>query len=581
MIDAAFSDSAHREAFSRDGYVRAPLLERGEVEALLDVYRSHPSGMESGFYTTLWSADRSYRRRVHEAVTAILRPHLQRYLDGGRLILTQFAVKQAGQHESNQCPLHQDWSFVDELRHRPISIWCPLVDVTMDHGPLAVVPGSHRILDTPRANFPLTENFQPLSPLFDLFQRKYTRELCLSAGECLFYDGALVHGSRPNHTTEDRVVVVAVVIPKDAQLRHFWRSAADSVEVFNVDEEFFLGDVRVGHRPDGKPAEVWPSALPATPVTEQDYLRAVGAAAIGNGTSSEHDSPPTPSRCQSGRIGDQAMIFHDSALEAEFRRQGYVIVPFLSEDTVAQLLRFFEETRTPAVAGFHGTMYHNDADYRRQIDTGIRPLISSAIAQWMRDYRPCCCNFMVKEAGDVASELPLHQDWSFVREPEEIAVHVWSPLVDVDHENGNLAVVPGSHHLSDPIRAFADDCPFREQFDQIRKTYLVELPMKAGHAVLFDGRLVHSSPPNQSNARRVCVQAITIPATSTLHHCWRVSPTQVEMYQVTDDFFFDYVLHQPPRGGKSLGRIDYAPRQLGGEQIQKLDEYRVATSVPA
>lgn len=576
MIPADFLDAAHREAFDRVGYVRAPLLEPADVAALLDVYRSFPSGMQSGFYTTLWSQDRAYRRSVHEAVTAVLRPRLSRYLADGRLILTQFAVKQAGQPESNECPLHQDWSFVDESHHRPVSIWCPLVDLTMDHGPLAVVPGSHRILDVLRANFALDQNYQPLSHLFDRFREKYLEEFCLSAGECLFYDGALVHGSRPNRTAEDRVVVVAVVIPKEAQLRHFWRSHPNAVEVFNVDEEFFLSDVSVGQRPSGEPADIWSSALPASPVTEEDYLRAIEVDNVRGSAPSPTRSDPTPAE-PSLREGATSMIFRDARIDEQFRRLGYVVVPFLSEPDIARLLAYFESSQTPAVAGFHGTMYHNDADYRRTIDAGIRPTVASAIDTWLRDYRPCCCNFMVKEPGDESSELPLHQDWSFVREPDERAVHVWCPLVDVDHENGNLAVVPGSHHLSDTLRAFADDCPFREQFDVIRERYLVELPMKAGQAVLFDGRLVHSSPPNHGSQRRISVQAITIPSAATLHHCWRVSPTQIEMYEVGDDFFFEYVLHQPPKGGKSLGRINYVPRQLTADEVAALEEFRAPT----
>jgi hypothetical protein len=263
-------------------------------------------------------------------------------------------------------------------------------------------------------------------------------------------------------------------------------------------------------------------------------------------------------------------IFSDEKTDEAFRRYGYVVRPLMTADEVGRMLAFFEETSTPALAGFHGTMYHGDAEYRRRIDAVLRPTVQEAILRVLVDYRPCTCNFMVKEPVDEGSELPLHQDWSFVREPEERSVHVWCPLVDVDHENGNLAVVPGSHHLSDPIRAFADDCPFREQFDRIREKYLLELPMKAGEAVFFDGRLVHSSPPNRSGRRRITMQAITVPKESTLHHGWRISPTQVELFQVDDEFFFDYVLHQPPKGAPSAGVVDYTVRQLTAEEVDSL-----------
>ena len=267
-------------------------------------------------------------------------------------------------------------------------------------------------------------------------------------------------------------------------------------------------------------------------------------------------------------------IFADPALEQLFRHQGYVVVPLLDQETVASLLAYFDETQTPNIGGFHGTMYHADRDYRVRLDGVIKKALEPMVARVLLNYRPFLCNFMVKEPGEASSEMPLHQDWSFVREPEESSVHIWCPLVDVNHENGCLAVVPGTHHLSDTIRAFADDCPFREQFPMIRENYLRELPMKAGEAVLFDGRLVHSSPPNVSSRRRVIAQAIGIPKDSLIYHSWRVSPTEVETYEVPEAFFFDYVLHQQPQNVQLSSRVNYTPRQLTAEEVAELAQYQ-------
>lgn len=266
-------------------------------------------------------------------------------------------------------------------------------------------------------------------------------------------------------------------------------------------------------------------------------------------------------------------IFFDPELERQFRKFGYVVVPLLDAARVDRLFDFFHETQTPNIGGFHGTMYHNDRDYRIRVDEVMRPTLDEAIAPILVDYRTCMCNYMIKEPGEDASEMPLHQDWSFVHEPREVAAHIWCPLVDVDHQNGCLAVVPGSHHFSDPVRAFADDIPFREQLPTIREKFVLEIPMKRGWAVLFDGRLVHSSPANRSPNRRVTAQAIGVPRSATLYHSWRISPTQVETYEITDEFFFDYVLHQPPKNVKSHAVLDYVPKQLTADEVAKLEEY--------
>jgi hypothetical protein len=237
------------------------------------------------------------------------------------------------------------------------------------------------------------------------------------------------------------------------------------------------------------------------------------------------------------------------------------------------LLDFFHASSTPNIGGFHGTIYHADPEYRRRLHFRIKQEIQANLDRWLIDYRVCNCNFMTKEPGDATSEMPLHQDWSFVHEPELASVHIWCPLVDVDHQNGCLAVVPGSHHLSDTVRAFADDCPFREQYPLIRERFVVELPMKAGEAVFFDGRLIHSSPPNVSSNRRVTAQAIGIPNESAIYHWWRISPDKVQAYEIDEEFFFHYILHQPPKNAKLVGTVDYAPKQLSAEVVATLQEY--------
>ncbi len=98
--------------------------------------------------------------------------------------------------------------------------------------------------------------------------------------------------------------------------------------------------------------------------------------------------------------------------------------------------------------------------------------------------------------------------------------------------------------------------------------------MKAGEAVLFDGRLVHSSPPNMSSSRRITAQAIGIPNESPIYHSWRSSPTQVETFVVPDAFFLDYVLHQRPQGVEPTEVIEYVPRQLTAEELSALDKYQ-------
>lgn len=265
--------------------------------------------------------------------------------------------------------------------------------------------------------------------------------------------------------------------------------------------------------------------------------------------------------------------FVSDAHERDFDRVGYVIVPFLDAADVRALLDFYESRAITPVGGFHGSMYHNDLDYRHAVCHAVKNKLQERIEPYLIDHHVCLSNFMVKEPEDPTSEMPLHQDWSFVDEPEYRSVHVWAPIVDVDERNGCLAIVPGSQHLSDPVRAFADDTPFREGFPYLRERYLKELPMKAGQAILYDGRLVHGSRPNTTTERRLVAQGIAVPREATLSFSFRVSPTQVELFAVNDQFYLDYVLGERPRNVPSLGVVDYAARQLTTAELDTLASY--------
>lgn len=251
LVRRGFRDTALEEQYHREGYLRVPFLEPGELQAIRSLFDEAKSGCATGFYSTLWSGDIEYRRRVHEEVQRVLARPIGELLMDYRMCLANFAVKHPGQPDS-KVPVHQDWTFVDESRYFAVAIWCPLVDVDSTNGCLAVVPRSHRITDKIRANHPNEVNYSPFCGIYGRLEQAYLRELPMRAGEAVIYNQGLLHGSKVNRSDSPRAAVVAAYLPREAQLRHYYQTSELSVDVYDVADDFYWKDVRLGLPPEGQ-----------------------------------------------------------------------------------------------------------------------------------------------------------------------------------------------------------------------------------------------------------------------------------------------------------------------------------------
>jgi Tfp pilus assembly protein PilZ len=75
----------------------------------------------------------------------------------------------------------------------------------------------------------------------------------MKAGEALFFDDRLIHGSLHNPTAEDRIAMISGMIPREADfimyLNHDGLQWPD-MELFEVDEDILL-KLEIGKRPEG------------------------------------------------------------------------------------------------------------------------------------------------------------------------------------------------------------------------------------------------------------------------------------------------------------------------------------------
>ena len=278
-------------------------------------------------------------------------------------------------------------------------------------------------------------------------------------------------------------------------------------------------------------------------------------------------------------------VFIDSKLEAAFQREGYVRLPFLSQEEVQELRTLFfeglgesggqikpEDTGLDAdfEINYDFTFIDKNPDYKRKVFDQISSKFKPHMDRILADYKPMIANFIRKKLE--TGEVPLHQNWSFADERKCCTVSIWCPLVDSTVENGTLQVVPGSHKRFGEVRGPMIPWELEGIKNEIIEKYLIPLETKAGDCVILDDSIVHYSAINHSNELRLAIQLICIPAElPSLHQHMdpELNANQVEILEVEQDFYMEFNPWKKPEKNKIIDRFSYTPRHLSESEFSK------------
>lgn len=144
----------------------------------------------------------------------------------------------------------------------------------------------------------------------------------------------------------------------------------------------------------------------------------------------------------------------------------------------------------------------------------------------------------------------------------------------MDASNGCLRVVPGSHRFRDEVvpngASGKNFWPFAGIATELKEKYLREIPMKAGEAIIYDSRLLHSSGGAHLQHDRVVAAAVVIPREAPLLHYFMVSQTELDVFEVEDDFYWkDVQLWSMPTQARRLGRVAFTRMPFTLEELAR------------
>ena len=131
--------------------------------------------------------------------------------------------------------LHQDWNYTNESKFNAYNVWIPLSDVKEENGAMLFIPGSHLWFQNFRSGSLSTSRLS-----YQLFPQELIKKVEVQKGQAVIFHPAVFHGSFPNHTDTNRIIVTATAFEKDAPFLYYQRSSESETEVYQLEDERFI-----------------------------------------------------------------------------------------------------------------------------------------------------------------------------------------------------------------------------------------------------------------------------------------------------------------------------------------------------
>jgi Phytanoyl-CoA dioxygenase (PhyH) len=221
---------------------------------------------------------------------------------------------------------------------------------------------------------------------------------------------------------------------------------------------------------------------------------------------------------------------------------------------------------------FKLSAFNNDSIYKSDLYDAVCESLAARLEEILPDYVPLVVNVFEKRPHSGFDPVPIHQNPSFVAEPESKSVSIWIPLQDVRKENGTVGVFKGSHNKFNRMRA--GNMPHEEIFEHVSRTleekYFEPLILRAGEIGILDDSIIHWSYPNVSDELRVAVQLIMVPREAPhIYYYYNQSgkTPMMDLYEVDKTFFFNFNCKDLPVGLKKITSVPYEYKEITESEL--------------
>ena len=196
--------------------------------------------------------------------------------------------------------------------------------------------------------------------------------------------------------------------------------------------------------------------------------------------------------------------------EVSFQRDGYVFpLRIMSEKDAGEYYKLFQSVEDECGGTLAGPVRYKPHLLITWLNELVRhPLILDAVEDVIGPNILCwASSFFNKDMRD-PSYVSWHQDSTYWGLSEPQVVSAWVALTPSRKENGCMQVIPGTHtfdqipHLDTPGDHNLLTRGQEVEVD-VDEDEAVDIELNAGEMSLHHVRLIHGSPPNLSNQRRI------------------------------------------------------------------------------
>lgn len=265
-------------------------------------------------------------------------------------------------------------------------------------------------------------------------------------------------------------------------------------------------------------------------------------------------------------------IFLDRKNQAFFEKNGYVKLKILSDKAVDYLSKIYlkyEKEHLKISTRFHSTSDTSNKSLIQNVNLEVKEILLSETSGLFHPIKSLIANFMIKEPGK-NSEVAAHQDWTFVNEEKGFSGNLWAGLQDINHQNGCMFFLPGSHNITKSLRVSPSYKAFYESLRFEIPKYAKYEPTKKGEGFLINHAVVHGSGLNLSLKSRKAVLLGVSSKSEQLLHYYKPEKEKdlIEKYHIEPNDIINLKKDQRPENLSPISKFNYEFKELDVKLIK-------------